>query len=455
MGLQSVNNENLFTRNSYGASLFASAPLSEFYRKRAFTQFSRAGVSYSLSITSVKDPAVNAANNQQTFIPVIYTQPSIITSRVTPSFIYDTRAFTRDANDPTGGKQISLSLAVAGLAGDVRTYQPSISYIQFIPVRKKKTDRVEVFGFRLIMGTVGSLATSSKIKNSNSFAFVNGVPIFERYFLGDEFTIRGYNVRSISPISPVDLYVTSRNVQIASNNTGVATPVAGLPADFVTALQSVGTFTGAGGANSAKLGDTTFTSIGGDTQILGNFEYRVPIFGPASFAAFADIGTVFNLRKGSTQNINSNFLTDQPFLSPFTLSQLALQNNPQLASSPLGGLVIRSAQLVTRDEFAQALRVGPVDPTTGLPIGMQQIFLRGDAQTNTLVRVDQSRFARFSDIRSSVGVELRVQVPVVNVPFRLIYAYNPSARRGLRADVPNFFFNEQKSVFRFSVGRTF
>ena len=41
-----VDEENLFTRNSYGGSLFASAPLSEFYRKRRFTQFSRVGASY-------------------------------------------------------------------------------------------------------------------------------------------------------------------------------------------------------------------------------------------------------------------------------------------------------------------------------------------------------------------------------------------------------------------------
>jgi len=455
LGLQSVSNENLFTRKSYGASVFASAPLSEFYRKRPFTQFSRAGLSYSFSVTSVEDPAVNAENNQQTFVPVIYTQPSIITSRVTPSFVYDTRAFTKDANDPTGGKQISLSFAFAGLAGDVRTYQPSLSYTQFIPVRKKGTDRVEVFGFRLLAGTVGSFATSEKIKNANSLAFVNGVPIFERYFLGDEFTIRGYNVRSITPIAPVNLYATTRNVRVASNSFGTITPVAGLPADFVTGLVNLGTFTGAAGANPAKLGQESFTSIGGDTQILGNFEYRVPIFGPASVAAFLDIGTVFNLRKGGIQAINSNFLADQPFISPFSLSQLAIQNNPQLAQSPLGGLIVRSALLVTRDEFAEALRVGPVDPTTGLPVGMQQIFLRGDAQTNTLISVDRSQFAKFTDFRSSVGVELRVQVPVVNVPFRLIYAYNPNARNGTFADIPNFFFEEQKSVFRFSVGRTF
>ena len=42
-------------------------------------------------------------------------------------------------------------------------------------------------------------------------------PIFERFFLGDEFSIRGYNVRSISPLAPLDTFITSQNVVIASN----------------------------------------------------------------------------------------------------------------------------------------------------------------------------------------------------------------------------------------------
>jgi outer membrane protein insertion porin family len=43
-------------------------------------------------------------------------------------------------------------------------------------------------------------------------------------------------------------------------------------------------------------------------------------------------------------------------------------------------------------------------------------------------------------------------VPVVNVPFRLIYAYNPNARDGIFSGVRLF---EKRSVFRFSIGRTF
>src|SRR6185369_8905409 len=162
----------------------------------------------------------------QAFIPVIYRQPNILTSRGTVTFSYDTR---NASIDPTSGRELSVALAVAGLGGDVRTYQPTLSYTQFYPVRRKKSQRPEVFGFRIIAGTVGSFATTQKVKDANSLAFVDGVPIFERFFLGDEFTIRGYNVRSISPISPVDTFITSRNVVLAENASGTPTPIPGLP----------------------------------------------------------------------------------------------------------------------------------------------------------------------------------------------------------------------------------
>jgi len=464
-----VNEENLFTRDSYGGSIFVSAPLSEFYRKRRFTQFSRVGASYQFSTSSVKDPEVNTQGAQNQFIPVIYNQPSIITSRGTLTFTYDTR---NASIDPTSGRELSFSLALAGLGGDVRTYQPSLSYTQFFPVRRKRSERPEVFGFRIIAGTVGSFATSNKVRNSNSLAFVDGVPIFERYFLGDEFTIRGYNVRSISPISPLDTFVTSRNVVIASNASGDPQPVAGLES-----FANIGVFTGVTGNNIAQL-PRSFTSVGADSQVLANLEYRIPLIGnTVGLAAFADIGSAFNIRTKADQFFSSNFLADQPFLSSVgfircprasssggiasvSLTTLAACNaNTQLALIPtIAGpaLVARDARLVTTDELSSAINPDvTIDPFTGLPFGFQPVFLRGEAQTNTAVRLSQSLFSKLGDYRSSLGMEVRVQVPVINVPFRLIFAYNPNARENQVIDGFPFFFNEKKKVIRFSVGRTF
>ena len=457
-----TSEENLFTRNSLGASIFASAPLSEFYKKRPFTQFSRIGLSYQIAQSSVKDPVVNTTGSAEQFIPVIYRQPSILSSRATASFVYDTRNGTID---PTAGRSLSIGLGVAGLGGDVRTYQPTLEFTQFYAMRKKRSENPEVFGFRILAGTVGSFATSSKVRNANSLAFVDGVPIYERFFLGDEFTIRGYNVRSISPVTPLDNFITSRNVVIATNPTG--TPVvAGLPAS----LANIGVFTGSSGSNIAQL-PRAYTATGADTQVLGNFEYRIPIFGrTVSAALFVDVGSAFNLRSKREQTYSSEFLTDQPFLQTvgvipcprlgitvgITLNTLAACNNfSNLALTSSGGLVARDNRLITRAEFDEAIRLGPADPLTGLPFGLQQVFLRGEAQTNTVVRLNQSLFAKFTDIRSSMGAEVRVQVPILNVPFRLIYAYNPNARRDQIIDGFPFFFNEKKSVFRFSVGRTF
>lgn len=458
-----TNAENLFTRKSFGASLFASAPLSEFYRKRPFTQFSRVGLSYQLSQSSVKDPTVNAAGNTTQFIPVIYAQPNILTSRATGSFVYD----TRNANiDPTKGRSLSLSVGLAGLGGDVRTYQPTLEYTQFIPVRNKRSENPQVFGFRIIAGTVGSFATTAKVRNANSLAFVEGVPIYERFFLGDEFTIRGYNVRSISPVTPLDNFVTSRNVQFATNAAGTPNVVP-LP----SALTSIGTFTGATGANVVSL-QRVYTATGGDTQMLGNFEYRIPVVGRTVQAAlFVDVGSSFNLRSKTQQSYSTEFLADDPFIqtfgfmacprlpsgfAPISLTTLAAcQNFNNLALSSGLGLVARDNRLITRAEFDEAQRIGPIDPLTLLPPGLQQVFLRGEVQRNTVVRLDQSLFDKFTDIRSSIGAELRVQVPILNVPFRLIYAYNPNARKDQVIDGFPFFFDEKKSVFRFSVGRTF
>ena len=52
---------------------------------------------------------------------------------------------------------------------------------------------------------------------------------------------------------------------------------------------------------------------------------------------------------------------------------------------------------------------------------------------------------------SSTGVELRFFMPVLNVPFRLIYAWNPKVD-GILSDR---FQPQESSVFKFAVGTTF
>jgi outer membrane protein insertion porin family len=106
---------------------------------------------------------------------------------------------------------------------------------------------------------------------------------------------------------------------------------------------------------------------------------------------------------------------------------------------------------VTTDELSDAIG----SDTVGLPFGFQPVFIRGQAQTNTVVRLSESLFAKLGDFRTSLGMEVRVQVPVINVPFRLIFAYNPNAREDQVINGFPFFFNEKKTVIRFSVGRTF
>jgi outer membrane protein insertion porin family len=104
------------------------------------------------------------------------------------------------------------------------------------------------------------------------------------------------------------------------------------------------------------------------------------------------------------------------------------------------------------NEFCRGNRLGC--PTSLTP-QVQQIYLRGEAQQNSVLKVDEASFAKISDWKASVGLELRVQVPVVNVPFRLIYFYNPNAVFGVTSELPGIYLPGKKSGFKFTVGRTF
>lgn len=447
---------NLFTQNTIGANVFLTAPLSEIYfRRRPFTRFSRVGLSYQISSTSISDPPVNQLDDPSQRIPIIYEQPGIITSRITGSFVYDTRQPAANGIDTVGGSQLGLSFGLGGLGGDVRTYHPSVTYLRFMPVRRKNSRNPEVFAFRLQAGTIGSYATTNTIRNANSISFVGGVPLYERYFLGSENDIRGYNYRSIGPIAPFDTYVTARDVVLTTNpngehqtNHGIVNPL------IAEEIRQLGELTGIDGERPGLFG-RNYRFIGGDTQLLANFEYRIPIAGPATLAFFADVGSVFNIRKYEDQRINTEFFDDDILLGGGRLSALALNNTPVLESS-FGALLYYNNRLLTKTDYVQQFCGGNrFGCPTSLSPEIQALYLRGEVQQNSLLRGGDSAFGKISDYKASVGAELRVQVPVVNVPFRLIYYYNPNARLGFTEELPGIFLPGKRNGFRFTVGRTF
>ncbi|MCD9186193.1 MAG: outer membrane protein assembly factor BamA [Pyrinomonadaceae bacterium] len=449
-----TDENNLFTQTTYGGTVFATAPLSElFFKKRRFTAFSRIGLTYQFSATTISDPPVNQSADLTQRVPVIYAQPNIITSRITGTFVYDTRQPSPNGVDTLRGRQVSASVALAGLGGDVRTYQPNISYSEFIPVRNRRKKNPDVFAFRIQAGTIGSFSLSDKIRNANSLAFVGGVPLYERYFLGSEYDIRGYDSRSVGPIATYDTYVTTRNVVVATNPSGTPVQTTAINSETLQEIANLGLLTGAGGSNSAFL-NKNYRFIGGDTQLLGNFEYRIPVFGPITMAAFADIGSVFNLRKTGTQVIDSEFLQDDTFIGAGTVTALTIRNNPAL-NAGVGALFFQNNRILTASDFRRLCAQTPGCPFIRFPENLTALYLRGEVQQNSLLRVDESAFNKLGDFRSSLGLELRVQVPVVNVPFRLIYYYNPNGKFGFTEEVPGLFFQGKRNGFRFTIGRTF
>jgi outer membrane protein insertion porin family len=169
--------------------------------------------------------------------------------------------------------------------------------------------------------------------------------------------------------------------------------------------------------------------LGGDSQILFNVEYRIPIIGPLQFAPFFDIGSVFNLIKLEDQSQRSEFINNFP-------------------NAPLATLTLNPrGQRATQREINNATT--PETPPGSLPPGFKNVLIFSEQQTSQRALISQAKTGVLDNYRMSMGGEFRIQVPVINVPFRLIFALNPNAR------TDNPFFFEQKKAIRFSVGRTF
>jgi outer membrane protein insertion porin family len=333
-----------YNTSTTGLTLSASEPLRHLFAKTGVT---RVGVSYSLSRSTVTAFNQNTTNVFQSlaFRSGVAGQNQlngIITSVVTPSFTFS--SLDRPVG-PHRGKDFNVAVQIAGVGGNVKYITPVASYRQFFPIKGLKVNRKghNVLGYRIqlshITGFGGEVA-----------------PPTHRFYSGGEQDLRGFDTRSVGPYT----FIPNKIEFTLTNPDG--TPVPLNPAN--PALGNV----------VLPLPIYRIVSIGGDTQLITNLEYRIPIVSQVTFAFFTDFGLNFDAQRG------------------------------QLLQSTAGNSLISGAQY-------------------GCPTIVNGACFGGSSVKFPLVLpiVPGTNFVP----RMSNGAELQVILPIVNAPFRIFYAYNP------------------------------
>jgi len=240
LGLQNLLN---FEQRHTGFNLSTSYPLRIFHR---------VGLTYVLdnSKTTGINPATQAyfsaveAQNQNFIVAGV---PNVFNARrVIPTYTYNT---TNSPYYPTRGYSFTGSFDFTGgfLGGDVNYYRPSAEFRYYRPMDHGRN-------------TLAIRAMTSYVQSFTNLS----VPFYERIFAGGDFDIRGFDFRTISPIS----FIT--------RTLPVVDPVSGKTVN-------------------RQFDDVVY--VGGDTQFIFNLEYRIPLIGQVvSLVPFMDIGNTWVLK---------------------------------------------------------------------------------------------------------------------------------------------------------------
>lgn len=317
-----------FTQASTGGNIVYGFQVSPF--SRMFLNYSYENVTVKDLNPLYKDPRVLAGNPFLADSLLIGVGQHRSISKIGPSYVYNT---VDSPIFPTTGKRLTASLDVAGLGGNTNFVNPRLEGVWYHAFNRRT-----------------SLGMRAQGEYITPFGSTVDLPIFEKLYLGGEYTMRGFDLRTVGP------------------------------RDAATGLV-----------------------LGGNKSILFNLEYLINIAGPVRLVLFYDAGQVRDRGENFTWKEN---LTRQQYA-------------PQLIGVP-----------ALYDPFAPGVLGNPLD----LP-----------PELETVVTGQANAF------KTSTGAEIRFFMPVLNVPFRLIFAMNPS-RGGVLDDNLR---PEKKWKFRFAVGSTF
>lgn len=313
-----------FTQGSTGANILFGFPVRNW--SRFFIGYSLEDVSVSNISELYNNPDVLDGNLLLRESLLIDSGGKRVISKISPSIIYNT---VNEPIFPTSGTKYTGAIDIAGIGGDTSFLRGRLEGTWYI----RATTRTS-FGFRV---------QSEYIR---PYGDTKTLPIFEKLVLGGEYSLRGFDLRSV-------------------------------------------------GTRDARSG----LVLGGNKTLLFNAEYMINVGGPVRLVFFYDTGQV--------RDIGEKFTWKETIYE-------TVPPDPPLLSDPL--------QTVVLTPKGQT----PASPT-----------LRSIGQTYAF--------------KTSLGTELRFFMPVLNVPFRLIFAYNPQ-----RGNVfNNNLLRQPKFTFRFAVGSTF
>jgi len=234
--------------------------------------FKRIGITYSWDNSSIKTFSDASTNYFQTLAFRNIAGPNsltgIVTSKVVPVFGFNT---IDNPIRPSRGRSFYVSSDVAGLGGNVQFYRPVVSFIQWKPLYHQNTLGIHLQG--------------SYISGFGS----NVAPPYERFYMGGENDLRGFDIRTVTPY----VFVTSVQQLTLTNPDNTAVPI-----DPTNPRR---------GNITVPVPVNNIIFAGGDTSALANIEYRIKLIGPVALAPFADIGINMALRE-SQLRINSQSL---------------------------------------------------------------------------------------------------------------------------------------------------
>ncbi|HLN00148.1 MAG TPA: outer membrane protein assembly factor BamA [Bryobacteraceae bacterium] len=369
------NNLLNYLNNTYGFTASASKMLRR--------SFARVGLTYGYTVNHIKTLST-AATDYFTYInfegvngPNSLT--GIHTSSITPSYSYNT---VSNPINPTSGKSIFIGTQFSGsfLGGNVNTVRPSVDFKYFHPNPLHRTHILAAHFMTSVLTGYGG----------------KSAPPFSRTYMGGEQDIRGFDIWGVSPIG----FIPSQSTVTVYNNDGTIRQQKAL-VNGVPTLQNV----------QQTVPSYQIIFPGGDTQILTNLEYRIPIFGPVTLALFLDAGD------------NRILLPGQLSINPSQVSLL----NAQFPQAAFNGKVL-------------------------LAPGTQNVRMSTGIEIQVVLPVVQAPF-RVYWAYNPLRVDQNLQPPVV--ADRSFFPNNQTFLQSLAVFGQAYPFFERASTFRFTIGRTF